>query len=135
SAQANQQTGEALQQAQGQMKQAQNKLKEGQNQNAQSSMRQAAQALQKAAQQIAQQQQPGQPDPNSQAGKGVAGSGNPDLSIFGKDMLQYAGKTWGELPGELRNQILQDMTAKYGDDYARIIKLYFEQIADTKEKK
>jgi hypothetical protein len=27
------------------------------------------------------------------------------------------------------------MKAKYGDDYARIIKLYFEQLADAKEKK
>jgi hypothetical protein len=26
------------------------------------------------------------------------------------------------------------MKGKYGEDYARIIKLYFEQIADTKKK-
>ena len=44
----------------------------------------------------------------------------------------YAGKTWGELPGELRTKIVQDMRVKYGEDYARMIKLYFEQLADTK---
>jgi hypothetical protein len=38
------------------------------------------------------------------------------------------------LPGELQTKIIQDMKAKYGDDYARVIKLYFEQIADTKKK-
>jgi hypothetical protein len=27
------------------------------------------------------------------------------------------------------------MAAKYGEDYARLIKAYFEQIADTKPKK
>jgi hypothetical protein len=45
----------------------------------------------------------------------------------------YAGKSWGDLPGELRTKIIQDMKTKYGDDYARIIKLYFEQIADQKK--
>ena len=47
---------------------------------------------------------------------------------------KYAGKTWGELPGELRTKIIQEMAAPYGDDYARRIKLYFEQIADTAAK-
>ena len=50
-------------------------------------------------------------------------------------LVSSAGKPWGQLPGELRNQILQDMKARYGEDYARIIKLYFEQIAETKEQK
>jgi hypothetical protein len=49
-------------------------------------------------------------------------------------MKKYAGKRWGELPGELRTQIIQDMKSKYGDNYARMIKLYFEQVADTKDK-
>ena len=29
-------------------------------------------------------------------------------------------------------KILQDMKSQYGDDYARVIKLYFEQIAERK---
>ncbi|HEV2949276.1 MAG TPA: hypothetical protein VGX70_18015 [Gemmataceae bacterium] len=135
---AQQQTGQALQQAQGQMKQAQNQLGQGKQRPAESAMRQAAQALQKAAQQLAQQDQnqPGNPMPDSMSeGRGVAEGGKPDMQLFGKDMQKYAGKPWGQLPGELRNQIIQDMKARYGEDYARIIKLYFEQIAETKEEK
>jgi hypothetical protein len=50
-------------------------------------------------------------------------------------MKQFAGKTWGELPGDLRTKIVQQMKVKYGDDYARMIKLYFEQAADTRIRK
>jgi hypothetical protein len=136
---AQQQTGQALQQAQGEMKQAQGKLNQRQNRPAQNAMRQAAQALQQAAQQLAQQQQqnqPGTPMPDSMSnGRGVAEGGQPNIELLGKDKEKYAGKPWGQLPGELRNQILQDMKARYGEDYARIIKLYFEQIAETKEEK
>jgi hypothetical protein len=32
----------------------------------------------------------------------------------------------------LKTKILQDMKSQYGDDYARVIKLYFEQIAERK---
>jgi DNA repair exonuclease SbcCD ATPase subunit len=129
-----QQTGQSLQQAQNQMRQAQNQLNQGQQRPAQNAMRQAAQALQQAAQQLA--QQPGTPVPDTTSGnRGVAAGGEPDIRLLGKDMQKYAGKPWGQLPGELRNQILQDMKARYGEDYARIIKLYFEQIAETKEQK
>jgi hypothetical protein len=48
---------------------------------------------------------------------------------------ENAGKKWGDLPGELRTRIIQEMKAQYGDDYARVIKLYFEQIAETNGKK
>ena len=91
--------------------------------------------MQQASQQLAQGQQPGKPNPNSQPGEiGASGEGRPDFSQFGPELKKYAGKRWGELPGELRTKIIQDMKAQYGDDYARIIKLYFEQIADTKAK-
>jgi hypothetical protein len=48
------------------------------------------------------------------------------------DLQKYAGKKWGDLPGELRTKIVQDLQARYGEDYARMIQLYFEQIADKK---
>jgi hypothetical protein len=51
------------------------------------------------------------------------------LAPFGE---KYKGKSWGELPGEIKTQILQDMKARYGEDYAKYIKLYFEQLADRK---
>jgi hypothetical protein len=135
-ADAQRQAGQSLQQAQNQMKQAQDRLNQGQQRPAQAPMRQAAQALQQAAQRLAQQQQPGTPVPDSSSGtRGVAAGGEPDVRLLGKEMQKYAGKSWGQLPGELRNEILQDMKARYGEDYARIIKLYFEQIAETKQEK
>jgi hypothetical protein len=137
---AGQKAGQAVQQAQGQMGQAQDRLGQGQHSGAQASMEQAAQALQQAVAALGQgdaQQngQPGQPgQPNTSGRTGTAAGGTPDLTAFGLPRGQYAGKTWGELPGELRTKIVQDMKAKYGDDYARMIKLYFEQIADTRKK-
>jgi hypothetical protein len=125
------QAGQAVQQAQGQMSQAQSQLGQGQAKAAQASMQQAAQALQQASQQLA---QPGQQAAGTSGRTGSAGGGNPDLSAFGPDLKQYDGKSWGELPGELQTKLLQDLKARYGDDYARRIKLYFEQLADTKGK-
>jgi outer membrane PBP1 activator LpoA protein len=117
------------------MQQAQKQLAQGQPHGAQQSMHQAAQQLAQAAQQLAQQQQRGQPMQNTDPGvRGASGDGAVDPSLLGPDNQKYAGKRWGELPGELRTKIIQDMKAKYGDDYARVIKLYFEQIADTKKK-
>jgi hypothetical protein len=125
---ANKQSNEPVQQAQNQMNDAQNKLNQGQRDGAQAAMKLAAESLQKAAQQLASQQSGPPTNP------GASGQGTPDPSIFGPDLEKYAGKSWGELPGELRTKLIQDMKAKYGDDYARMIKLYFEQLADTKLK-
>jgi hypothetical protein len=129
-----QQTGQALNQAQQQMGQAQQQLGQGQQQQAQGSMQQAAQSLQQAAQSMQQGQPNGQPPKGPTNGQNNDGKGNLpiDLSKYGKDAAKYNGKPWGELPGELRTRIIQDMKAAYGDDYARMIKLYFEQLADKK---
>ena len=56
-----------------------------------------------------------------------------EYSAMADDLKKYAGKNWGDLPGALRTKIVQDLKARYGDDYAQMIKLYFEQIADTKK--
>ena len=40
-----------------------------------------------------------------------------------------SGRTWGELPGHLRTEILQSAHGRYRDDYARLIQLYFREIA------
>jgi hypothetical protein len=123
------------------MGQAQGQLAKGQPSSARSSMQQAGQALEKAAQQMAQAmqpsqaQQPGKPTSRGNpTSMGAAGGGTPDAKGFDKQRFGFNGKRWGELPGELRTKIVQDMKAKYGEDYARMIKLYFEQIADTKKK-
>ena len=61
-------------------------------------------------------------------------SGTPDLSKLLADPKDL-GAIWGQLPGELRTKVVQQIRVKYGDDYARMIKLYFEQAADTRDKK
>lgn len=132
------QAGAAMTQAGKQMAAAQGQLQQGKPAQAGAAMRQAAQALAQAAQQMApgsqQSNQPGQPgQPGQTAGKGSQAGGLPDLSAYGLDKTAYADKSWGDLPGELRTKIVQDMKARYGEDYARMIKSYFEQIADTKK--
>ena len=75
---------------------------------------------------------PNQPgDPNA---LGASGEGKPTDKSLENDLKQYAGKNWGDLPGSLRTKIVQDLKAKYGEDYAQMIKVYFEQIADAKKK-
>jgi hypothetical protein len=117
------------------MKQAGKQLGQGKPQAAQQSMQQAAEAMQKAGEQLAQQSSDANnPNPGAQqpATSAQQGKGEPNTAPFAKDLAKHAGKSWGELPGELRTKIIQEMKAQYGDDYARVIKLYFEQIADRK---
>jgi hypothetical protein len=122
--------GQAVKDAQENMKQAQGQLSQGQRQSARSSMQKAAQALQQAAQQLAQQASP--PTQGGQPNQiGAAAGGKPEQEADAANALKMAGKRWGDLPGELQTKIIQDLKAKYGDDYARIIKQYFEEIAAT----
>jgi hypothetical protein len=39
------------------------------------------------------------------------------------------GRRWGELPGHLRSELLQMSQGRYRDDYARLIQLYYREIA------
>ena len=39
------------------------------------------------------------------------------------------GHAWGELPGHLRTQLLRSSPDRYRDDYARLIRLYYREIA------
>jgi hypothetical protein len=99
-------------------------------------MQQAAQSLQRAAQQMAKATKPGEPNqPSNPTAEGAKGGGDADSTKIAKELARFSGKKWGELPGQLRTKIVQEMKAKYGDDYARMIKLYFEQIADTRKKR
>ena len=127
-------TGQSVQQAQGAMEQAKGALQQAKPQSAQAAMNKAAEELAKAAHQAANEH--GNPQPIAQSEEmGTRAEGRPDASLFAPEMKQYAGKTWGQLPGELRMKIVQQMKVKYGDDYVRMIKLYFEQAADTRIRK
>ncbi len=125
--------GESLKNAKQEMAKAQGQLSQGQPQGAAPAMQDAASAIRDAAGQMS-PQSGGTPTPNpTSPNTGITqGGGAPDLSKFGPDMKKYAGKSWGELPGELKTRIIQDMKAQYGDDYGRMIKLYFEQLAERK---
>jgi hypothetical protein len=133
--------GQALQQGKDQVGQAQARLGQGLPRQAQGAMQMAAQSLQQAAakagQQLERSKEAGPPNQFAKESglKGAAPVGLPDLSAFGKELKQYAGRSWGELPGELRTRITQAMQARYGEDYAGIIQRYFEQIADTNRTK
>jgi hypothetical protein len=128
----------AVQEGRQQAAEAQKQLNQSQPQAAQAAMQQAAQAMHEAAQQARSSQrsdEAGTPDEQSRFSglKGVAAAGVPDARLLGPEGKKYAGRPWGELPGELRTRVLQDIRARYGDDYARIIQRYFEQIADTRK--
>lgn len=125
------QAGKAAKEAEGKMEQAGRELGKKQNDQAQKSMEQAAKKLDDAAKQLG--------DGKGQAGNSTTPGGNDgsDKSAttqaeLPKDLQQYLGKPWGELSGEVKSKIIQDLKAKYGEDYARVIKLYFESIADRK---
>ena len=61
---------------------------------------------------------------------GKAGVANPDpLRDLQEQIRRKTGRKWGELPGHLRGEILQMSQGRYRDDYARLIQLYFREIA------
>jgi hypothetical protein len=64
-------------------------------------------------------------DPKSQA----AGTTDADLAEIQRQIRAKTGRSWGELPGHLRTEILNMSQGRYRDDYARLIQLYFQEIA------
>ncbi|MCI0741375.1 MAG: hypothetical protein L0Y72_20275 [Gemmataceae bacterium] len=135
-AQARAETGEALQQSEKQVAEANRRLqKEGGQPATQSAMKQAAKSLQKSAQAAAaQMSQKAQATSKALRPKGSVGAGGSGQTITGilpKELEPYAGKSWGQLPGELQTKLMQDLRARYGEDYAPIIQRYFQRIAET----
>jgi len=51
------------------------------------------------------------------------------LSQLKAALRTKSGRAWGELPGHLRTEILQMSQGRYRDEYARLIELYFREIA------
>ena len=62
----------------------------------------------------------------------VAEAGPEDVDRAVTAARDAYAKRWGELPGEIKTKIVQEMRARYGEDYARNIKLYFEHLAERK---
>ena len=111
--------------------------------------RQAAGAMRKAihgsdpGRQAAQQQssksgpsgnsQPGDPGQPGMPGGEVAGGAGSQTELEIKNLEQELRKqsqrNWGQLPGQLKTEILQGASKKPRPEYARQIKSYFEEIA------
>jgi hypothetical protein len=125
----------SFQESQRALDQAHQQLQQ-QPKNAAGAMQQAAKALKQTAQQAGQAAAAGPPkggaDP-AQASYQGGPSGSPDF--VPESVKAHAGKAWGELPGELRTRIVQDLRARYGDEYGPIIQRYFQQIADVPKSK
>ncbi len=123
----------SFQDSQMKLDQARQQLQQ-QPKNAAAAMQQAAQAMQQTAKQA--QKQMVASKSRSMGGSTPAQSyqpGGPSGAAdgLGEQLKAHAGKTWGELPGELRTRIVQDLRARYGDEYGPIIQRYFQQIADV----
>jgi hypothetical protein len=103
------------------MRQADSRLRKP-NGDAAGSMRQAARELSRAT--AALDRALGGPR-RAAAPKGDAAP--PPAEVIGR-----LDKSWGELPGDVRAKVLQELAARYGEDYARSIKLYFESLAERK---
>jgi chromosome segregation ATPase len=92
-----------------------------------SSMQQAANALQSAARQMSQGMRPN-PNARIRLGSGASPTA-PGASPLIRLPDSAGARSWGELPGELKNKLVQDLRARYGDDYADVIRSYFERLA------
>ncbi len=106
----------------------------GTAQGAAPEMRQAAEALRAAAQASAKSPNAppmGDADPNSNPNvtASAAGVAEADLAALQDLIKKKTGRQWGELPGHLRTEILQLSKGRYREDYARLIQLYFKEIA------
>jgi hypothetical protein len=128
-------TAEALKQSSAQMRQAEENLPKLPR-DAQVAMKSAAQNLNDAAQQASKQSARNLPKPmRDPAAKSSSQPGGPSSALAHIDKLNgLDGKAWGELPGELKTQMLQDFRARYGAEYAEVIRQYFERLAQTPRK-
>ena len=137
-----QEAGKAAKQAEGEMDKAGKQLGKKNNAEAAKAMDKASEQVNKAAEKLAEsgdsKGEGGKPEPGKgETGKEPGGNDGSAQAPVTKadlpaDLAQYAGKPWGELPGDVKSKIIQDLKAKYGEDYARVIKLYFEQLAERK---
>ena len=106
-------------------------------------LQQAAEMLSDAAQQLAadgsrsgdNQGQSNQQPSGQQPGLGNSGTGAfADGEIKGPldtELKRRAMKNWGQLSGNLKTEILQSSQRKANGDYAKLIKLYFEELAKS----
>jgi hypothetical protein len=104
---------------------------QGQGQQGQGQQGQQGQGQQGHGQQgQGQQGQPGQPGENGDGNGARAGL---DLSKMEAQLKTMSAEDWGRLPGHLRTEILQRDQKRPNSDYAKLIKLYFRDIAKKEQ--
>jgi len=129
-------TAEALKDGAAQMKIAEANLPK-MPKDAQAAMQAAAEKLAQAANQASKQASRTLPKasrtPSAKAGP-MPPSGN---AVVPRDLKleSFQGKSWGELPGELKTRMIQDYRTRYGDEYAEVIQQYFERLSQTQPKR
>jgi uncharacterized phage infection (PIP) family protein YhgE len=125
-------TAQALKDGAAQMKSAQASLPK-MTKEAQAAMQAAADKLAQAASQASKQAARNLPKatrkPMAQAGPTPTVADVPLPRDLKLEPLQ--GKSWGELPGELKTRMIQDFRTRYGEEYAEVIQQYFERLAQT----
>jgi hypothetical protein len=131
--------GAAVRQAGDHMRRADTQLgRPGRTSASSEAMKQAAEALSRAAGALGRTLGGGQPDGRAsrsgapQSGGNDGSSTAPQTEVVPAEIAEYLTRPWGELPGDVRSQIIQELAARYGEDYARTIKLYFESLAERK---
>lgn len=104
-------------------------------------LKEAAEMLSDAAQQLSadgdqsgdNQGQGNQKPSNQQPGLGNSGTGafvaGDNSGPLDTELKRRAMKNWGKLTGNLKTEILQSSQRKANGDYAKLIKLYFEELA------
>ncbi|MSQ94937.1 MAG: hypothetical protein EXR98_10340 [Gemmataceae bacterium] len=130
-------TAEALNKSAKEMKKAAESLP-SMPKNAQTAMKSAAESLAQAAKQADPRAKGKTPSSaRNPAAKSTLPLGKGDASLLPKDVAleMLKGKAWGELPGELKTKMLQDYRARFGEDYAEMIRQYFERLNETPGRK
>ncbi len=127
-----QQMGRSIEDARDGMGRAQKELDQGQPGKAAATMSRIVQSLRQSAGQLSGASGRASP-PFGATGNNDGSALSPsDLDMLGPLGANLKGKSWGDLPGQIKDQIISDMKARYGEEYAKFIKLYFEQLAERK---
>jgi hypothetical protein len=129
----NPKTAEALQEGAKEMRKAEETLPTTPK-DAQAAMKSAANRLAEAAQAASKQSASKLPKAarNSAARLSMPSAGAFPSSVPRNANLEPSlGRAWGDLPGELKTRMLQDVGARFGEEYAQMIRQYFESLAET----
>jgi hypothetical protein len=111
-------------------------------QQAADALHRAFQNLQQEAGQASQQAADSQSTSDSQSGDSQAGASGAgiqtesvvDFEKLDAELERLAGRNWGQLPGRLQTEILQAAQRRPNSEYAKLIKLYFQEIADSQRR-